>query len=367
MPLLGGPANKTGNRYELWWTVSQFVRIINGEVESIRIEDPTIDKAEFVVTAGGCREFHQAKQSHPDGKWSISSLQSLLHTMFNQLSTSTNTRFVFVSGSEARDLKELTKRAVDAKDLKEFKSVFVRAKSQKQNFNRLKDIWNTDTATAYEILRRIKVETADEEWISKYVRVSLLALFLTKPENVYDALRSLAEDSIHEEINRQRLISYLQDKGYPLRRLTKPGDAPSLISKATDRYLRARDMLIQDPPIPRLSTQELLDKINENKANGVNCVLTGKAGGGKTGCVIECVDILRQSNDAVVLAFRLDLTDPVWSTKELGKYLDLEESPALVLKTAAEAMSRDAVLIIDQLDAVSTTSGRSSSLVDVMN
>ena len=366
MPLPGGPADKLGNRYEQWWTVSQFVRIINREVESIRIEDPTIDKAEFVVTAGGCREFHQAKRSHPDGKWSLSSLQSLLHTMFNQLSTSTNTRFVFVSGSEARELKELTKRAVDAKDLKEFESVFVRAKSQKQNFNRLKDVWNTDTATAYEILRRIKVETADEEWISKYVRVSLLALFLTKPENVCDALRSLAEDSIHEEINRERLISYLEGEGFILRQLAKPSDAPSLLSAATDRYLRARDMLIQDPPIPRLSTRELLSKINENEANGANCVLTGKAGGGKTGCVIECVDILRQSNDVVVLAFRLDLTDPVWSTKELGKYLGLEESPALVLKTAAEAMSRDAVLIIDQLDAVSTTSGRSSSLVDVM-
>ena len=366
MPLPGGPADKIGNRYEQWWTISQFVRIINREVESIRIEDPTIDKAEFVVTAGGCREFHQAKRSHPDGKWSLSSLQSLLHTMFNQLSTSTNTRFVFVSGSEARELKELTKRAVDAKDLKEFESVFVRAKSQKQNFNRLKDVWNTDTATAYEILRRIKVETADEEWISKYVRGSLSDLFLTKPDNVCDALRSFAQDSIHKVVNRERLISYLEGKGFTLRRLAKPDDAPSLISEATDRYLRARRRLIQGSLIPRSSTQQLLDKIKENDTNGADCVLTGKAGGGKTGCVIECVDTLRQSNDVVVLAFRLDLTDPVGSTKELGECLGLEESPALVLKTAAEALSRDAVLIIDQLDAVSTTSGRRSDFFEVV-
>ena len=367
MPLPGGPADKIGNRYEQWWTISQFVRIINGEVESIRIEDPTIDKAEFVVTAGGCREFHQAKRIHSDGKWSLSSLQSLLHTMFNQLSTSTNTRFVFVSGSEARELKELTERAVDAKDLKEFKSVFVRAKSQKQNFNRLKDVWNTDTATAYEILRRIKVETVDEEWISKYVRVSLLALFLTKPDNVCDALRSLAEDSIHEEINRKRLISYLQDKGFTLRQLAKPDDAPSLIDGVTERYLKVtRRELIQNSLIPRSSTQQLLEKINENDTNGADCVLTGKAGGGKTGCVIESVEALQQSDDVAVLAFRLDRIDTVSSTKELGECFDLEESPALVLATAAEAMSRDAVLIIDQLDAVSTTSGRSSDFFDVV-
>lgn len=108
MPLLGGPADKIGNRYELWWTVYQFVRIINGEAENIRIEDPTIDKAEFVITAGGYREFHQTKRSHLRSQWSLYELGSpkhqLLQTMFKQLSTSTSTRFVFVSGSETREL-----------------------------------------------------------------------------------------------------------------------------------------------------------------------------------------------------------------------------------------------------------------------
>ena len=370
MPLPGGPSDKIGNRYELWWTVSQFVRIINGEAESIRIEDPIAEKAEFVITAGGYREFHQTKRSHLRSQWSLSELGSpkhqLLQTMFEQLSTSINTRFVFVSGSEARELEELTKRAADAKDLKEFESEFVSAKSQKQNFNRLKGVWNTDTATAYEILRRIKVETANEEWISKYVRVSLSALFLTKPDNVCDALRTFAQDSIHKVVNRESLISYLEEKGFTLRRLAKPGDAPSLINRVTERYLIARRRLIQDTLIPRPSTQEILSKIKENETNGADCVLTGKAGGGKTGCVIECVEALQQSDDVAVLAFRLDRIDPVSSTKKLGEHLDLEESPALVLATAAEAMSRDAVLIIDQLDAVSTTSGRSSDFFDVV-
>ena len=53
MPLSGGPANKFGNRYELWWTVSQLIRILDGEAESVRIEAPTADKAEFVLIAGG--------------------------------------------------------------------------------------------------------------------------------------------------------------------------------------------------------------------------------------------------------------------------------------------------------------------------
>ena len=125
--------------------------------------------------------------------------------------------------------------------------------------------------------------------------------------------------------------------------------------------------MIQGALIPRSSTQYLLTKINENVSNGTDCVVTGKAGGGKTGCVIECVDALRQGdNTSVVLAFRLDRMKPVSSTQELGACLGLEESPALVLATAAEAMSSQAVLVIDQLDALSTTSGRLSDFFDLV-
>ena len=371
MPLPGGPADKIGNRYELWWTVYQFVRIIDGKAESIRIEDPTIDKAEFVITAGGCREFHQVKRSHTQGKWSLSELGSpkhqLLQAMFNQLSANPNTRFVFVSSSDAPEMRELTERAVNAKDVEEFESEFVHAKSQKEALETLKRSWKTETATAYETLQRIEVRTIDEIGIEEQVRVSSSALFLTKPGNVCDALRSFAEDSIHEEINRERLISYLEGKGFTPRQLAKPSDAPSLIDGVTKHYLKVtRRKLIQNILIPRSSTQEILSKIKENATNGADCVLTGTAGGGKTGCVIECVEVLQQSDDVTVLAFRLDRIKPVSSTKELGKYLGLEESPALVLKTAAEAMSRDAVLIIDQLDAVSTTSGRRAEFFEVV-
>ena len=54
------------------------------------------------------------------------------------------------------------------------------------------------------------------------------------------------------------------------------------------------------------------------------------------------------------LAFRLDRIDAVSSTTELGRNLGLQESPALVVAAAAETQ-RTAVLIIDQLDSISTT------------
>ena len=371
MPLPGGPADKFGNRYELWWTVSQLVRIMDGQAESIRIEDPTVDKAEFVVTARGHQELHQAKRSHPTGRWSLSSLggEGLLQAMFEQLARNPSARFVFVSGSDAPELKELTERAGSAENLEEFESVFVSAQTQREAFTKLKGCWcETDTATAYEILQRIEVRTIDERGLEEQVRGALQVRFLTNPNDVCDALRSIVEDSVHKTVEREFLISTLQGRGFTLRKLTKPDDAPSLISEVTDSYLKsARRKLIQGTLIHRASTQELLAKIRENTAKGADYVLTGKAGGGKTGCVIECVEALRQGDDPVaMLAFRLDRLAPGASTKELGEQLGLEESPALVLATAAEAMSSEAVLVIDQLDAVSTTSGRSADFFDVV-
>ena len=75
MTLPGGPADKIGNRYEKWWTLSVFVRMLQGDADAIRIEDPGVDKTEFVVTTDSGRELHQARRSHTTGKWSLDALQ----------------------------------------------------------------------------------------------------------------------------------------------------------------------------------------------------------------------------------------------------------------------------------------------------
>ena len=54
------------------------------------------------------------------------------------------------------------------------------------------------------------------------------------------------------------------------------------------------------------------------------------------------------------------------TTTDLGRRLGLEESPALVLNAAAKNAGAPAVLIIDQLDAVSAMSGRVSEAFDVV-
>lgn len=368
MPRPGGPADKFGNRYETWWTINQLIRIIKGEADRLRIEDPAFPKAEFVLSIENRHEFHQAKRSHPSGKWSLSSLENenLLQAIFGYLSQDSNARFVFVSGSDVPELRELIERATQAKNLEEFESRFLDTKNYRVAFDKLKKSWdNVGTAVVYDILQCIEVRTIDERGIEDQVRQSLSLHFLSDHTEICNALLAIVEDSIHATLDRDHLVSNLESNGFRLRRIVNPSNAPILVAEVTNRYTEdIRQQLINKSSIARSESETLLVTLT-NAETSIDRVVTGNAGSGKSACILECVDGLRRRHSAV-LAFRLDRIEAISSTKELGEGLGLEESPALVLKAAAEVDASEAVLIIDQLDAVSTTSGRSSAFFDIV-
>ena len=363
MTLPGGAADKLGNRYEKWWTLSQFVRMLQGETEAIRIEDPGVEKAEFVVATGSEQEFHQAKRSHPNGKWSLAALGTdLLQRIGNQL-VGNNDQFIFASGSDARELSDLCEAANNAESVEEFQLSFLAAEGRKERFQKLCDLWACDVPTAFDCLRRIKIRTIGEPELEQKVRWGVIALFLAKPNAVMDALRGIAEDSVHRTISREILLKELTHRGYTLRRLRSPEHAAIATREATDRYLAdARSRLIQQKLVPRAASQTLLSRL---QGAPIDSVLTGRAGSGKTACVVEIVETLRERGSPVV-AFRLDRIPSPSTTMDLGQRLGFEESPVLMLAAAAEDAERPGVLIVDQLDAVSTMSGRSSGAFDLV-
>ena len=366
MTLPGGPADKVGNRYERWWTVSEFVRMLGGETEAIRIEELGVDKAEFVVTAGMRRELHQVKRSHPSGRWSLAELGSdgLLQAIGEQLGGNDD-RFVFASGSDARELAELCEAAMDAESDAEFERHFLKAAKRREQFEKLRGAWTCDVPTARERLRRIDVRTIDERELRDKVRWGAAALFLANPAAVVAELRGIVEDSVHRTISRQDLVDKLTRRGFPLRRLRNPGQAGVVVRTATDRYLEiARRRLIQQKLVSKSATETLLSRLGGTPSDSV---VTGRAGSGKTASVVETLDRLRERG-LPALAFRLDRVPfhSVSTTADLGGHLGLEESPALVLAAAAEAAGCSGVLIVDQLDAVSTMSGRSSVAFDLV-
>ena len=364
MTLPGGPANKLGNRYEKWWTLSELVRMLRGDTDAIRIEDLGIEKVEFVVTVGQRREFHQAKRSHPTGKWNLNDLRSdgLLHAIGDQL-LGNDHRFVFASSSHAHELDELCQAAGQAESIEEFKDAFLKAKRRKASFEKLFQCWSCDEASAVGRLRRIDVETINDRQLEQKVLWGVSALFLARPNAVVDALRGIAEDSVHLTITREHLQVELARRGFQARQIRNPENTGFAIQTASDHYLETvRNKLIQQKLVPKEATRTLLSRL---ESAATETVLTGKAGTGKTACVLEVVDSLR-ARGIPVLAFRLDRVPSVSTTTDLGAHLKLEESPSLVLTAAAEAAGSEGVLIVDQLDSVSTMSGRNSGAFDLV-
>ena len=89
----------------------------------------------------------------------------------------------------------------------------------------------------------------------------------------------------------------------------------------------------------------------------------GAAGGGKTAILHQAVTALR-ADGTPTLVLRLDRYGPLGTTIDLGRQLGLEVSPVVAL--AAASGDRPAVLVIDQLDAVSLASGRLPDNFDVV-
>ena len=146
-------------------------------------------------------------------------------------------------------------------------------------------------------------------------------------------------------ITGDELVDQLAERGYGLRRLASPGSAGVAVRAATNQFLDgARARLIQQRLVPREAAKTLLARLGEA---ATDCVLTGRAGSGKTACIVEAVTALRKRG-VPVLAFRLDRFLSVSTTAELGRCLELEESPVLVLAAAAAAGS-PAVLIVESI------------------
>ena len=361
MPLPGGPAAKLGNRYEKLWTACQLFRVLDGEGESIRLEVPGVDEAEFVIQRGDHREFHQVKRSGAP-RWTVAKLEAIgvLQSMHDLL-TDESASFVFVSRFPSDELDELCEAARDSESDEEFLTTFLEAQSRHNAFARISKNWNRDPSTVINFLSRIETRTVDERELERKLLLYARTLFLADPNDVVAQILRVIDDSIHQNLSRDDLIEIMQGHGFMLRQVTNSRQAIAAIRSKTTSYLDGeRNKLIQKELISRQTTKDVLASIGNTAT-----VLVGKAGAGKTACVVELVEDLLERR-LEVLAFRLDRHVTALDTSDLGKCLGLEESPVLVLAAAAKKSDRTVVLVVDQLDAISTMSGRNSGALDLV-
>ena len=354
----GSPADTSATRYEQWWALSECVRLLHGATETLRIEALDAGRAELSVTAGTRREIHYPRQPRPAGAW-LTTLDAgagrLLQVVGDRLGGNLD-RAVFVSADGAAEIAGPSDAAKGVDSAQAFERGWLTTTSRREWFARLQRYWVCDAAAAYDRLRRIDVRTIAEADLELQVRWGLQALFFADVATVVARLLSIVEGSSQRAMTRRELVERLARRGCRPRRLHGPDRAGDTAATTTDRYLApARRRLIRGAVMPRTAAAKLAARLEGTGAPSES-VLTGKAGAGKTACVVGVTEALRAAG-VPVLAFRLDVVASAATTLELGRRLHLEESPVLVLAEAAQAAGRPGVLIVDQVDTLGGPSG----------
>lgn len=371
MTLRGGPAEKCGYIYEKLWTLLQFTRMLRDpSIKAIQVERPNTAGVDFLVTSVAGKEFHQVKRRHSKGKWSLAGLASekIPEVAGRCLAEAESNRYVFVSGSDAPELSDLCEAARSADSFEDFQEGFLpeKAKGRNKAFREMCEAWGGGAQCTYKYLRRIEVKISDSESLNCQLRSEAQALFSGVAEAVTACLERIREDSMQRPITREDLISRLKRDGYRLRQLADPSHAYDVVRNVTDQYLMdVRRRLIRGEIVHRDKPQALLSCPEKGEVD--NIVITGGAGSGKTVFVADIVQVMRDKRRWPVLAFRIDQVPEVRSALSLGKSLGFDESPSQVLAVAAETVNLPGVLVIDQLDAVSAMSGRTSNTFNAID
>lgn len=363
----GGIADKTGNRYEAAWLIRHLVELIDGRARSIAIEMLGEEGAgfEFRVERHGHYEWHQCKRQ-TSGSWTIGRLASegVLAHFATKIAASTSDTCIFVSTDPAKPLKRLKEKQPAAQNAEQFEqSLSEDEQTQWQSLQRALDL---DPEAGLDWLARCEFQTFPERELDLTLTAELDRWFASPPENVRGALREWIEGdgNFNRPLYTSDLESFLRARGIAIKQYEFDGTIPGKLQLANSDYdgsYRPVGAGLFD--IERSEVAAVLAALDD--AGGPRTIaLAGPAGSGKSVVIRKA---LAQMADGArpLLAFRVDKVPVVATLSELGEAtMEIGDSPAVVLEQLAK--DRPAILIVDQADAVSEMSGRTTAVRAVL-
>lgn len=363
--LPGGPADKGGTNYEILWGLHGLLDVIQDRAESIRIEPPGIDGAEFYLIRKGIKEHWQTKrQATGQNNWSLQKLKVEGVLDFFLSCAAVGECSIFASISDAPELRILGTHARNAKDFDEFKAVFL-TKPRLKEFNELrKHLDNITEQDVFSFLVRVQVRCSDEGTLEeRFLHPLLTALFTGPAISTQANLSALYLNNVHQTLTRGQILFLMGKAGIHLREVAASQTVRNQLLAVTNDYMAGqRAKLISGILVPRKVASDVVQKIR-SATTSLDILISSSAGGGKSACFYQIATELSTAG-LPVLAFRLDRLNPTLTTAALGVQMGLTESPALVLARAFSGQS--VILIVDQLDFVSTTSGRHPDFFDAL-
>ena len=364
-PRTGGEAAKFGDRFEGRWTVWWMLEVFYERADAIVVE--TIDElrhtVEFEVRSNGRTLRHQAKrQVGQDANWTGTRLSDHGVLAAAQKNVAAGHEFWFVSTIPAVELEQLVDLARRADDERAFTALLSQTANTVTGLrNQLMALWSMSAGEVLETLKSMHTEKPSEEQLRRS-NAALCEVIVEGPGAATAAtLAEIAEDNLARTLTAAAIWRELELRGLRRVALRDVESVAARVEEATRSWRRSVTREHLKPAIPRSETATLTELLREGDRL---ILLTGSAGSGKSGTAEQTLGGMG-NRGWTTLGFRLDRRHTATTARQLGGQLDLPASPVLTLAQAAQG--GDALLVIDQLDAVSIASGRLAELFDVVD
>ncbi len=361
MVATGGQADKYGNRFEGRWTTHCLAELLRGDAERIDLEPPgdAGEGVEFVLRRDGRVEHHQVKSGRSGGQWTIQRLtrEGVLGHFEAKLKADTDCTCVLVTEAPADALHGLTQAARSSSSVQDFESRL--NEDLRIAWQQIKAAWpNLTPDEAVAALARVHDIQWSEEALRTLLTVELEALVEGPADASLAVLAQYALDRLSGSVIAPDVWAHLDGVGIGPTDWGHDASVAQALNDAVDRYLRPhRKEAILGTAIPRTEADEVR-RLLTSETPGV-VLVTGEGGIGKSSAAAQVVEALL-GEGIPVLPLRADLLAPTMLPRVVGEQLGLPGSPPAVL--GAISPGRRSVLVLDQLDSVSLTSGRHPEL-----
>ncbi|WP_434311480.1 hypothetical protein [Hominifimenecus sp. rT4P-3] len=370
----GGRADKQGNRYEINCIIYEMLKVLDETNYGVIVEALGTDEIGtdiLVMTFDGQEEHQQCKARNGSKEyWDISDLKAkdIFSTWKVQLNRGNRRRVSLVSPMTCSFLFDLHNRACNTsgkaedfysiqimKSSKEFQK-FYKSFCAAMDLNCDKDV---DVLKSVDYLKRIFYKQISEYELQERINQNIQYLFSSEQKVVYNALLSfvVVGDILGKQITQSILCDYFIKQGITLR--LKDGDkriAPRI--NEINREYRENFRALQGGLIHREEFDDCIKAIENEKS----AIISGSAGYGKSGCT-EAILNYCDERKLPYIAIKLDRRIPHKNCEIWGQALGLPGS--IVHSIHCISRNENAVIILDQLDALRWTQANSSEALAV--
>lgn len=370
----GGRADKEGNRYEINCIIYEILNILNETNYSVVVEALGTDEIGtdiLITTLDGEKENQQCKARNASKEyWDISDLKAknILSAWKIQLNRDCSRKVALVSPMACSFLFDLHNRACNTSGIaEEFYSIQIMKSSKEfQKFYKsfcsemsLNSDVDADVLKSIDYLKRIYYKQISEYELQELIFQNIQYLFSSERKTVYNAFLSLIvmEDILGKEITQTVLVEYFTKQGITFR--LKVGDKKILprISEVNQEY-RENFRPLQGGLVFRKEFDDCIKEI----ANEKSIIISGNAGYGKSGCTEAILNYCEEKNIPHI-AIKLDRRIPHKNCEFWGQELGFPNSIAHSIHLISR--HENAVIILDQLDALRWTQAYSSEALAV--